>query len=622
METTNDSETLAVSRVETQSSSQDTRRTGNVRLATGCVPDVPGPIAHGPHGCRLESYRQRAALLADHDVAIDGQAAADDLKMWWEEPVKSSIGLSQRTVNVDVGALTETALASSPLVRSILSEPRIRACDLVVADAEFDSTFFLEGKFTDTNEPVGNVLTTGDNSDRFRDETFTASGGIRKKTRYGASMELFQRTGFQENNSQFLDPNPQGTTRLEFNFTQPLMRDRGKAVNTIRVLLAQLDYQIANASVRSNLEDHLIEVAQAYWDLYLARADWLQRKRLYDGAERLHKILQARTEVDSQKRQLLRAQAAIASRQSALVRATTRIRDIQSQLRLLTGSPQFARGPDMELIPFEPPITKAIAVSAKQSVVTALDNRSDVAQSIRNVQAVSARVGAAKNQVLPRLDLILGAYTAGLDDKRNVFGAWSNQFNDGRPTYWAGLAYEIPIRNRASKARLTRNRWELSRAISDFQQTTEVAFTEVEVAVRETRTAYNEMLAKRKAIAAASNEVEYLQQRWELLPDPNESAVLLIEDLLDAQERLANEERSFATSQVAYALSWLQLRKVMGTLLRFDPCNQTPHVQQRTVAPAAPKKVLANEPSTEEAQMRLVSPQSRTAKLPLGTRHR
>jgi outer membrane protein TolC len=97
-----------------------------------------------------------------------------------------------------------------------------------------------------------------------------------------------------------------------------------------------------------------------------------------------------------------------------------------------------------------------------------------------------------------------------------------------------------------------------------------VTFTEVEIAVRETETAFTEMVTKSQAVAAAGNEVVYLQDRWDHLPDPNESAILLIEDLLDAQERLADEERDFVTAQTTYALSWVQLRKAMGILLRFD----------------------------------------------------
>ena len=84
------------------------------------------------------------------------------------------------------------------------------------------------------------------------------------------------------------------------------------------------------------------------------------------------------------------------------------------------------------------------------------------------------------------------------------------------------------------------------------------------------------MTVKKQAIAAAEREVAYLEQRWQLLPDPNESAVLLIEDLLDAQERLADEERAFVTAQLGYALSWVQLRKSMGVLLRLDDCQASP----------------------------------------------
>lgn len=211
----------------------------------------------------------------------------------------------------------------------------------------------------------------------------------------------------------------------------------------------------------------------------------------------------------------------------------------------MTGDPRLIQATRWELTPQDHPLAFPVRISAREATITALDNRPDIAQSIRRIQAISARVGAAKNQVLPRLDLILGTYVAGLDSKTDVFGAFANQFSDGGPSYAAGLLFEIPLGNRASKARLTRNKWELTRSLFEFQQTTEVAFTDIEIAVRETHTAFDEMASKKQAIDAASREVSYLKERWELLPDPNESAVLLIEDLLDAQERLADEEQEF-----------------------------------------------------------------------------
>jgi outer membrane protein TolC len=535
-------------------------------------PKIPIPIHHGPYRGQLDEYRIRAAEISDAEMgtATDVTIPVLSEEIWWQEMVAGPIGLSGQALPVDLNGLTQTALACSPLVKSILTEPRIRRSDLVIADADFDTVAFIEGNFADTNEPVGSLLTTGNDATRFRDQTFSSAAGLRKRARAGGALELVQRGGFQANNSSLLDPNPQGTTRLEVNFTQPLLKDHGRAVNNTRVLLAQIDIELAKSDVRAELEKHLVDVTRAYWDLFGARAGWLQRNRLLQGAIDLHRILVARDQVDSLKRQTLRAEVAVASRRSDLIRAEAKIRNSQARLRLLTGDPRLIQRAAWELTPQESPLSVPVKLSTKEATITALDNRPDIAKSIRQIQAVSARVGAARNQVLPRLDMILSTYVAGLDSRRDTFGAFINQFSDGRPNYAAGLLFEVPIKNRASRARLDRSRWELTRAMHEFQQTTDVAFTEVEVAVRETQTALGEMVSKQQAIEAASHEVTYLNQRWKLLPDPGESAVLLIENLLDAQERLADEEQGFVKAQMAYAMSWVQLRQAMGVLLRFE----------------------------------------------------
>ncbi len=534
---------------------------------------VPPPLRNSDRSTQLNTFWDRADSLTEVPLAAPtatDMGEAIEFHAWWEPSVLSPIGLAHESIPVDVGGLTLTALTLSPFVRSVLTEPEILQNDVIVENAAFDTLAFIEGKFADTDDPVGSALTTGNNSQRYRDDTLSSAAGIRKKSPGGGALELVQRGGFQSNNSTFLVPNPQGTTRLEINFTQPLRRDRGRAVNLTRVFLAQLDVQVANAEVRQDLENHLTDVTRGYWTLYQARAEWFQRYRLYERAAQLSDVLKARSAVDSHQRQILRAETAVASRKSDLVRIETRIRNAQAQLRTLTGDMRLKELSQWELIPQETPLDLQILVSQRDATITALDNRSDIAESIRKIQATTARVGAARNQVLPRLDMILHSHIAGLDANRNTFGALGNQFADGRPSVAAGLIYESPFGNRAAQARLARNRLELSRAIYDFEQTAEVAFTDVEVAVRETTTSYAEMTVKKQAIAAAEREVAYLEQRWQLLPDPNESAVLLIEDLLDAQERLADEERAFVTAQVGYALSWVQLRKSMGILFRID----------------------------------------------------
>ncbi|TWU03833.1 Outer membrane efflux protein [Neorhodopirellula pilleata] len=487
--------------------------------------------------------------------------------MWWQVMVAQPLDLG-RPVPVDATLLVETSLMSSPYILGLLTEPKIRCNDFVIADAQFDTLSFIDAKFTGTNDPIGSVLTTGDASTRFRDDLFGSAIGLRKQNRTGGNVELVQRGGFQSNNSTFLVPNGQGTSRLELNFSQPLLRDRGRAVNMTRVVLASIDVKLTEAEVRNDIEDHLVDVTRAYWELYQARAEYVQRMRLTQAAIDLHATLKGRVELDSQQRQILRAEVAITRRRSELIRIQTRIANAQSRLRLLTGDAAVVSASGWEWLPQDMPMDQPIDVSTREATLTALDQRPDIASSLREIQAVSTRVGAARNQVLPRLDLILSGYVAGLDGSTNTFGAIGNQFTQGGPSFAGGFVFERPVGNRANEARLQRGKWELTRSIYEFQQTTESAITAVEIAVRETQASYAELNARKQSVAAAAAEVDYLYQRWRWLPDPSESAVLLIEDLLDAQERTADEERAVAASQAAYAMSWIQLRKAMGILLQ------------------------------------------------------
>jgi hypothetical protein len=108
----------------------------------------------------------------------------------------------------------------------------------------------------------------------------------------------------------------------------------------------------------------------------------------------------------------------------------------------------------------------------------------------------------------------------------------------------------------------------LKRAISSFRLTVESSLTEVEISSREVDTAWRELLGKYQAMSAAENEVNYLQDRFAVLPMVEESSMLLLEDLLDGYERLADEEAAFAQAQTNYALSIIQLRRATGTMLR------------------------------------------------------
>jgi len=523
----------------------------------------------------LNPYEQRAATYPSQTelpVALPGQLAElpAEYAPWWDAVVNQPTSPERQSLAVNVESLVLKAMQHSPQVTALRIDPEIRETAILEEYAEFDWTAFVETTFDRLNDPVGNDLTVGGDATRFRDNNLSSRSGLRKRFDQGLQFDVSQRIGRQDNNSTFLVPNPQGTARLELNFTQPLMRGAGRTVNQSRVVLAMIDRNIADRELVDRLQDHLVAVYQTYWSLYRARAIRLQKLRLLDRAMKIQRLLEARQGVDSLRRQVLRARAAVASRRSEIVRTDAAIRNAESQLRLLVNSPELKQGPRIELLPAELPMSKHLDVSLRGSIETAISHRPDVAAAIQKMKADSLRLGVAKNDMLPKLDFVLGTYVAGLRGSGEIDGAWRRQFEEGDPGYTVGLVFEYPLGNRAAKARAQRREWELSRSLKQFEATVETGMTEVELAVRELETAYQEMLSRFQAMLAAETEANYLHERWQHLPGGDQTTSFLLEDLLDAQERVATEEADFVNAQVDYVLAVISLKQATGILIACD----------------------------------------------------
>ena len=492
----------------------------------------------------------------------------ENFSAWWDGLVQQRAGIAPRSISVDVTTLVQQALIYSSQVQVLQADPEVQHRIVKQEEATFDWRTFLNSKYDNLNDPIGNTLTTGNNDSRFKDRHAVSSGGLKRRTTSGGEVKLSQQFGYQDNNSRFLLPNAQSTSRLELSFRQPLMSQSGVAYNQSQIVLARINASSSGDETLEELQRHLYGVAEAYWKLYRARAEFFQRQKLLASAQKVLQTLEGRHGVDTIPRQILRARAAVARAESRMQRAVTDIRNAESQLRLLVNDPEMLNGGAVEFTPMEAPSMAPMPVGLRESLQEALVNRPDISHAIRQMRASGVRMGVSKSEMLPKLDFIVSSYVAGLENKAQFVDSFNNQFTQGRPGYTVGLEFEVPLGNRAAKAKVEQRQWELKRAINSFKATVETSLTEVEIASREVDTAWRELLGKYQAMVAAQNEVSYLQDRFNVLPNVEESSILLLEDLLDGYERLADEEAAFAQAQTTYALSIIQLRRSTGTMLR------------------------------------------------------
>ncbi|MCP4788084.1 MAG: TolC family protein [Fuerstiella sp.] len=465
----------------------------------------------------------------------------------------------------------------SPQVIAIQTEPEVQYRVVTQEAAKFDWTAFLETTYDDLNDPIGNTLTTANGEPRLKTRKVLGSGGVRQKNLHGGELRIANTIGNENQNSSFFVPNNQGTARLELSYRQPLLDGAGRAYNESEIVLARIQANASEDEVVDALQDHLIKVTEAYWTLYRARAEFLQRQKLFASAREVLATLEGRNQVDTIPRQILRARAAVARSQTGIQRTVARVQDAEAQLRLLVNSPGMLNGGPTELTPVEAPGMVTENADLRSVLHSALVNRPDISEAIRKMRSSGVRLGVSRRELLPRLDFLVESYVADLTGSSNAGRSYRDMYTDNRPGFTVGLEFEIPLGNRAAQAKYEQRQWELKRSVNVFHATVEKSLTDVEIANREVATAYSEMQSRFQAMSAAENETAYLRDRFEVLPMVEDSATLLLEDLLDSFERLADEESGFVQALVDHAVAIVKLKKEIGVLLRSR--NSSPTVE-------------------------------------------
>ena len=186
------------------------------------------------------------------------------------------------------------ALKYSNQIRIAAAEPLIRETAITEADSNFDWVKYVDTAWNDNSEPISSILDAGATATRLIDQTFQSTAGVRRNTRYGGQLDLWNRLGWQNSNSTFFVPENQASNQLTLSYSHPLLRGKGYAYNNSLVVLAKLETQAAQEDFRAELQDHLLEVARAYWLLYQERAVLSQQVRLFLKTQEIVQILQAR----------------------------------------------------------------------------------------------------------------------------------------------------------------------------------------------------------------------------------------------------------------------------------------------------------------------------------------
>lgn len=582
----------------------------------------PASEAHQQHGDRRNTQTVSSTRPTDHFLQIPnqrgdgipeqqfqapsglhsgwsnfGNAPQQVNAAWWEPSLTTPLFPDRITLNLSLGACLQIAQTNSPELQVLQSDWYIEQAESDRLAAAFDWVSFVEAVWNRDSNPVGNDLDGA--ASRLRSRSANASFGARRQTETGSEFEISQQIGWLSSNSTFLNPNPQSTSRLQFEYEKPLLRGFGEEVNTSPQKLAAIARDTAYDRFRIGVQDYLLNVSSAYWTLVLQRGVYLQAQASLNQVQTIATEMAQRAEVDVSPGMLDRAQSEVAIRKASFIQAGYDVLQAQSTLLRLIYGAEFQHYSNHEVVTNTLPLRRTASVHAEERVQSALQQRSEVHQAIREIKAATVRYNLAANQVLPALNFVLTGYVAGLDAGSDIGTAWLNKFSEGEPGVGIGFDFEVPYRNRAAEAAAERQQIAIKRVQAALQAVIADVGENVRNQVIE-RNKYADMLHdQQEAVFRVRSLLNNANIRREALADGNQVADLYLENLLQIQNRLEAAESAYLQSQVRYSLADNALLRAMSEIDSLASDHSQPVVATPYGAPTpydAPTPLAA--PST------------------------
>ncbi len=509
------------------------------------------------------------AHLASLGTAVSNkQIAGSDtlISPWWQASAGKPLADLPRKSEEEVKDLFAKAIRHSSQMKVFSDLPLIRRTTVQEANGEYDTHLFADGHYTETDEPVGDTLKTG-GPDRYLEDTKGVSFGLKRKFIPGTEVRIEQQFNRFDNNSDYLDPHRQSQTRTGISLTQPLLKGFGPAYNNAPENLAKVDHESAMKELQRQMAGHLVEVARAYWGLYMERSLFLQKQRLVEKTQEIYNKMQSRVQVDVQPSLLARTKSQILAHQLDADEAKFSILNAQSRLWALVNDPEMVDAKGIELVTGQKPLHSRPNESMQVILETAIRKRPEIDQSMRQIQAAALRHMRSENELFPELNLYLAAYTSGLKGEYDDEAAYRQEWNEGDGSYNVGLRLDFPLLNNSAKARAERKKIELRQLINQLDTTVTNVLLEAQVSYRETIKYHMAMVRRYEVLKSTEEEISDLMNRIDLILSRTDDFGAIQYQLLDAMERLNKAEIEFSASELTYNLALYQLKNAQGSLL-------------------------------------------------------
>lgn len=267
---------------------------------------------------------------------------------------------------------------------------------------------------------------------------------------------------------------------LGVSLSQPLLKNAGATATKAGIMAADLESSAAFQEYRLKMMQRVSNVSVDYWDYYQAQKKLelrqdsfrISEKILADNQERHRTGKMAETEV-------LEAKIGVNTRQSLLsetaheqLQVANRLRSLMAQTRSTTTSemtpeeikPGTAEASTLELELSDPKPYRLEELNRDEIIQTAFTLRPEYLAAKKRLEQAEIKIGFAKNQRWPELDLIASYGLNGLDF--DTSGSLEQLERSDHAAWAVGLELHLPLQGGIeSRSKLKKSKLEKRRQI-------------------------------------------------------------------------------------------------------------------------------------------------------------
>lgn len=472
-----------------------------------------------------------------------------------------------------------------------------------------DETLFVNYNWGHRTLAQANSFSTGIPALVFSNNQLSA--GVQKQWLTGSTLTMGYSQAIQASNNLRSEINPVTSGNMNLQFTQPLLRGFGVALNNRNIRIAKNNVRVSDLVFQQQVIATVATVVNLYSDLVSFNEDVKVRRQALELAEKLYNDNRKQVEIGTLAPiEIVRAEAEVARSQQELTQAETQVLQQETILKNYvsrTGvmSPSVA---DARIVPTDRlSIPDVESVRPIQDLVsTAIENRPELAQTQLQIENAKISLEGSRNLLLPSLDLVAGAQNNGLAGQVNTLplpgdvqftrqanaafignlgSVWSQILSRNYPDYSIGFQLTVPLRNRAAQADVVRDQLTLRQAELRQRQELNQIRVDVQNALIGLQQSRARFQAAQKSRVLQEQTLDAEQKKYAL----GASTIFFV---IQAQRDLAQAQAAEVTALTAYNRARVSLDRATGNILPMHSVSIDEAKKARVERPADPLPAL------------------------------